>query len=399
LLLTNPIYSEALYEDDAFPERRLAALVLAKVYYHLQEYNESMAFALGAGDLFQLDNGGEFEETIISKCVDQYIAVSASHHLAPSDKANGRSGPTLATSFSNGTNDLSASAVLASPTTPFSQSTLPSKSLLSRTSTDTLLEAPAANSANAAGSQISSVLSNRETQIALQKVIERLFESCLLEKRYRQVVGIAIEARNLEVLRRVIKRASDDEKKAGETPGSPSVTEELMEYVLDICMGVVQERGFRSEILKLILDLLNDIPSPDYFSIAKCVVYLNQDEEASTMLRTLVAKGDQTHIAIAYQIAFDLYDNGTQEFLGKVRKALPAEEKPEPPVATESEQLLSELNEHAGAPSPSSDEALSIKEQEVYKNIRSILDGSKTIKLNLEFLYRNNHTGMCMPPI
>jgi tetratricopeptide (TPR) repeat protein len=30
----------------------------------------------------------------------------------------------------------------------------------------------------------------------------------------------------------------------------------------------------------------------------------------------------------------------------------------------------------------------------VYKNIRSILDGSKAIKLNLEFLYRNNHTDL-----
>ena len=118
-----------------------------------------------------------------------------------------------------------------------------------------------------------------------------------------------------------------------------------MEYVLDICMGVVQERGLRTEILKLILDLLNDIPTPDYFSIAKCVVYLNQDEEASTMLKKLVVcvsqkkkgsksvtlsanlmqeKDDYISTAIAYQVAFDLYDNGTQEFLAKVIKDLPA---------------------------------------------------------------------------
>lgn len=58
---------EALYEDESFPERELAALVAAKVYYHLQEYNESMVFALGAGKLFKLDHGGEFEETIIGK--------------------------------------------------------------------------------------------------------------------------------------------------------------------------------------------------------------------------------------------------------------------------------------------------------------------------------------------
>lgn len=66
-LLANDLSREALYEDESFPERGLAALVAAKVYYHLQEYNESMVFALGAGKLFKLDNGGEFEETIIGK--------------------------------------------------------------------------------------------------------------------------------------------------------------------------------------------------------------------------------------------------------------------------------------------------------------------------------------------
>ena len=60
-------YREALYEDETFPERELAALVASKVYYHLQEYNESMVFALGAGKLLNLDKGGEFEQTIICR--------------------------------------------------------------------------------------------------------------------------------------------------------------------------------------------------------------------------------------------------------------------------------------------------------------------------------------------
>lgn len=37
----------------------------AKVYYQLQEYNESMVFALGAGKLFDIHHDGEFEETIL----------------------------------------------------------------------------------------------------------------------------------------------------------------------------------------------------------------------------------------------------------------------------------------------------------------------------------------------
>jgi 26S proteasome regulatory subunit N2 len=254
------------------------------VYYHLQEYDESMTFALGAGDLLKLDNEGEFEETIISKCVDTYITVSAANHTRYQDAAQTGTLPTLATSFANGTADSNAAAALTSPTTPFSQSALPSKSLLSRE--NTLSEQTVNDGKLKSGS---TTLPDRATQNKLQRVIERLFESCLNEGRYRQVVGIAVEAKNLEVLRMVIQRASIDEKKSRgkQTEGASGPTEELMEYVLDICMGVVQERGFRTEILRLILSLLNDIPTPDYFSIAKCVVYLNQDEEASTMLKKL----------------------------------------------------------------------------------------------------------------
>lgn len=272
--------SEALYEDESFPERQLASLVLAKVYYHLQEYSESMTFALGAGDLFKLNDGGEFEETIISKCVDTYIQVSSQLHSAPQPILGDNALPSLATSFANGSGDSNVTAALTSPTTPFSQSTLPSKSLLSRANT---IEA-AMEGKSSAG------LPDRDTEVALQRVIEQLFESCLIEGRYRQVVGIAVEARNLEVIRQVIKRASDDEQKskAKQPEAGMGPAEELMEYVLDICMGVVQERSLRTEILRLILDLLNDIPTPDYFSIAKCVVYLNVDEEASTMLKKLV---------------------------------------------------------------------------------------------------------------
>ncbi|KAG9249107.1 putative 26S proteasome regulatory subunit rpn2 [Calycina marina] len=365
---------EALYEDESFPERQLASLVLAKVYYHLQEYEESMAFALGAGGLFKLGNEGEFEETIISKCVDTYISFSAAQHSSPKESKS-NAAQTLATSFTTSTNDPNSTAAnLTSPTTPFSQSVLPSKSLLSRQNTlsEDLVK----------GTDMGSL--NRSKQDALQKVIERLFETCLCEGRYRQVIGIAVEAKKLDVLRSVIKRASADAKAFSGT------TDDLMEYVLDICRGVVQERGFRTEILRLILDLLNEIPDPDYFSIAKCVVYLNQDEEASTMLKKLVANDKQESTAIAYQIAFDLYDNGTQEFLAKIIKDLPkkVEEEPEK-EPTETDQLLGELSDCAPAPAASN---ISEAHFKVFDRIRSILDGSQTIRFNLEFLYRNNHT-------
>ena len=352
-----------------------------------------MTFALAAGPLFKLDAPSEFEETIISKCVDQYIAVSSKNHAPAKPSKDDASLPALATTF--GSSSIEGSTLI-SPTTPFSQSTLPSKSLLSRASTDNTILDPTFQLTKDGRSASIAPITDNNTQLALQGVIERLFENCLKEGKYRQVVGIAVEAKNLDVLRKVIKRASADgsgaKGKSQET--APSSAEELMDYALSICMDVVQERGLRTEILRLILDLLNDIPNPDYFAIAKCVVYLDSDEEASAMLRQLVAEGDRDSIANAYQIAFDLYDNGTQEFLGKVIKALPSGEPPKKPETEENAEEAGESEPLLQDEDKPEEEELPEEVAKAYKNIRSILDGSKAIKLNLEFLYRNNHTDL-----
>ncbi|THW57429.1 26S proteasome regulatory complex, non-ATPase subcomplex, Rpn2/Psmd1 subunit [Aureobasidium pullulans] len=366
---------EALYEDESFPNRELAALVAAKVYYQLQEYNESMVFALGAGKLFRLDHQGEFEETIVAKCIDTYVALSALQNppapssSVPSASLNDSSLPTA-----NGS---------ANTTTPFSQSSAPPKSLLSREVDGVQADGAAAG---VAGSHPAPNSLSPATQKSLHGVIQRIFESCYQTGAYRHVVGIAIEARSRQVLKDAILRCGKDKQS----------TDELMEYVLEICMNVVQERGLRDEILQLILELLNDIPDPDYFAIARCVVHLGQYSMASNMLRQLVQKADAKSLAIAYQLSFDLYENGTQEFLIRVMEELPSsdDKSPEPTSdgaddADESTQLLSELRRSTG---PSGAKATTAEEKKAFNSIRDILRGTTSIELNLEFLFRNSHT-------
>ncbi|KAF2110127.1 armadillo-type protein [Lophiotrema nucula] len=405
---------EALYEDESFPERELAALVAAKVYYQLQEYNESMIFALGAGKLFDIHHAGEFEETILAKCLDTYIAISAMHNPpTPISKAN-QAPPQLITAFPSSAGGASNTAAsMTSPITPFSQSALPSKSLLSRQDSNTFDPTlPGGGNAGIVGAHPTPMTLNRGVQKNLQATIRRIFESCYDNGDYKQVVGIAIEARNLEVMRESILRASQAEKNHGKKPANtPSnKSEELMEYVLDICMNVVQERGLRNDILRLILDLLNDIPNPDYFSISKCVVYLNQHSMASNLIRQLIQRGDDRSLAVAYQISFDLYDNGTQEFLAKVMEELPEtdekeESKPsangdashKPRGDEESDSLLANADTSNEGPTISTvvsrtkQKPPTEDELKAYKSVRYILQGTKSIELNLEFLYRNNH--------
>uniref|UniRef100_A0A8C6Q8Q5 26S proteasome non-ATPase regulatory subunit 1 n=1 Tax=Nothobranchius furzeri TaxID=105023 RepID=A0A8C6Q8Q5_NOTFU len=63
---------EVLYEDESFHSREFAALVASKVFYHLGAFEESLNYALGAGDLFSVTDDSEYVETIIAKCIDHY---------------------------------------------------------------------------------------------------------------------------------------------------------------------------------------------------------------------------------------------------------------------------------------------------------------------------------------
>lgn len=58
---------EILFEKKDFPERELAALVASKVYYHLGAFDESLTYALGAGQRLDVNGSSEYVETIICK--------------------------------------------------------------------------------------------------------------------------------------------------------------------------------------------------------------------------------------------------------------------------------------------------------------------------------------------
>ncbi|CAH2276887.1 26S proteasome non-ATPase regulatory subunit 1 [Pelobates cultripes] len=63
---------EVLYEDESFRSRQFAALVTSKVFYHLGAFEESLNYALGAGDVFNVNGNSEYVKTIITKCIDHY---------------------------------------------------------------------------------------------------------------------------------------------------------------------------------------------------------------------------------------------------------------------------------------------------------------------------------------
>lgn len=116
---------------------------------------------------------------------------------------------------------------------------------------------------------------------------------------------------------------------------------------------------------------------------------------ASVILRQLVEKGDARSLAVAYQISFDLYDNSTQEFLQKVRQEIselvPEDETEDKTVEGEPQESDALLEDQDSSSRPSGGKGDTLDDsQTAFKSILAILDGKKTIQLNLEFLYRNN---------
>ena len=124
----------------------------------------------------------------------------------------------------------------------------------------------------------------------------------------------------------------------------------------------------RTQVLHHILPLFPSLTpyAPHIHSLTRIHVTLSLPSLTVPFLSSLVERGlsgERDQLAIAYQVAFDLVEGGTQEYLDAVRSGLP-------------EQTA---------------EALSSSEGDAFERLRSILDGEPSILLYGDFLERNNH--------
>lgn len=151
----------------------------------------------------------------------------------------------------------------------------------------------------------------------MQAIVESMLNRCLRDKEYKQALGIALETRRLDVLQNIL---SSKEVVASDPA--------LLSYVLQSTMTLLTKLDLRNQVLNLLIGLFYQTePLPDYFSMTQCFVYLNDSAQAANMMKELL-KDEQSEekVLIALQVAFDLADTATQEFLGAVRESLkPAE--------------------------------------------------------------------------
>lgn len=177
----------------------------------------------------------------------------------------------------------------------------------------------------------------------LERIVDAMLNRSIENGAYRQALGISLETHRLDIIERVYERTHDAD---------------LFVYVLEVVMGAEYSWEARREVLGLLVHLFKGLPQPDYLSTAKCYVYLNEPAPACELLGTLAGGSDSDRL-VASQIAFDLVEGATQEFLKHVKRGL---------AAHESSPAL-ELLQH-------------------------IISGEETVKLYHGFLQRENHADL-----
>lgn len=207
----------------------------------------------------------------------------------------------------------------------------------------------------------------------LEAIVNRMFDNCLEAGRYKQAIGIAIESRRLDIFERAVRLTPD--------------LSEMLSYCTSLCTRIIQHKGLREDILRLLVRLHSDLDSklhgisqPDYINICQCLIYLDDPASVSDILSKLLSDS-MDQVSLAYQIGFDLYDSAAQHFLSDVVDALKA-------------GLVEPLSTDESDPDSKKavDEYNKMKKR--VETLSSILDGEKSIELYLQFLIRNNHTDM-----
>jgi len=235
-----------------------------------------------------------------------------------------------------------------------------------------------------------------------EAIVNKMFERCFADKQWRQALGVAIETRRMDMFKRSILES--------DTPDA------MLSYAFRVAMNLIQNRSYRAELLRCLVDLYMGLKNPDYVQMCQCLIFLDDPLAVANVLENL-SQGSPDESLMACQIAFDMYESATQQFLNNVvlavRRTAPipsavsgfkaedkdGDEEGEMEVDGEGEgedkAKKETAEEKEDTKKPKKLEDLSEKDQERQKRIEkltSILSGHKTIYLHLQLLMRNDKT-------
>lgn len=325
-----------MHEDKQFAQNELAGLVASKVFYHLGSFEDALTYALGAGDLFDVNARSEYVETIIAKCIDFYIQQRVAFIDKPSEA--------------------------------------------------------------------------KPVDARLEAIVNRMIQRCLDDGQYRQALGIALETRRMDIFESAILRSGED-------------INNMLAYAYQVTMSLIQNRAFRNNVLRCLVKMYRSLEVPDYVNMCQCLIFLEDPLAVAEILDKLITSSE-LDVLMGYQIAFDLYESATQQFLTHVLQALRST-APIPtalsstykPQGTSDDAAADKTGDKTAtdkaADEPMGEEeapeaaekkvpertldSLNASEKSHQQNIEKliqILSGEISIDLQLQFLIRSNHADL-----
>jgi 26S proteasome regulatory subunit N2 len=203
----------------------------------------------------------------------------------------------------------------------------------------------------------------------LEDIVNRMFQRFFDEKKFKQVIGLAIETRRLDVFEKAISVSIN--------------SADTIAYAYKITVSLISNRKFRNAILRLLVKLYKSMSNPDYVNMVQCLIYLDEPEQVANILENLIRSNN---ILMVCQLGLDLYESATQQFLLKVKNLLRTLVSASQPMET------SEGGEEVPQSKPEDKVG-----EEVRTNVEKlllILNGEITINTNMQFLIKNNHSDL-----
>jgi len=244
-----------------------------------------------------------------------------------------------------------------------------------------------------------------------EAIVNQMFDRCFRDGQFRQAMGIAIETHRMDIFVDSIKKSREGR-------------DSMLSYAFRVVMTLIPSRSYRNELLKQLINLYreSDAQTPDFVQMVQCLIFLDDTDTVAGILETL-SQGTKDDILMAYQIAFDLYESATQQFLNNILQAIkrtapiPAAIEGKPLPATSSTEASGEAMEVEGEGGEASEDAkpeaeknpeksavqepkiedLSDKQraqQSTLEKLGQILSGSKSIFVHLQFLIRNDKSDL-----
>lgn len=236
-----------------------------------------------------------------------------------------------------------------------------------------------------------SAMSTIKMDQRMETIVERMFERCYLDGMYSQALGIALESRRLDKVQEIFSKSTD--------------LPNLLSYCFDICRSILSNRDFRLKVLEEMVVMYKSLENPDYNNTCQCLQMLNEDAQVAVILEKLVRSNNTDDTLIAYQIAFDLYENENQRFLIAVNGGLPTLPILSPPIEGEEskEETITATTTVAASAvattittTPSPPVGAHPDYWPRISKLRSILSGSFSSDLMLDFLFRSSNTDMLL---